>query len=43
MVANAENHNRIVDLLLRKGPWRRGEVVPGRLYQLLNGGCLCSS
>ena len=29
MVANADNHNRIIDLLLRKGPWKRSKACDG--------------
>jgi len=32
VVANAEYHNRIIDLLLRKGPWKRREPLNGELY-----------
>ena len=26
-MANADNHNRIIDLLLRRGPWKRSKTV----------------
>ena len=32
VVANADNHNRIIDLLLRKGPWKRSESFHGELW-----------